>query len=134
MGSSAPPSRLSPKTSPRTLLFTGCLRDKDLTEMARILFPLFDSLNLEPRTLNLVLTPIDNPRAASLDDLIAAARALDIPAHPAGSAAEALALARALTPPTGLIIATGSVYLMARALRDPRPRPLTPPKGRPPNR
>ncbi len=131
-----------PEDQPRTLLFS-CLRDKDLTEMARILFPLFDAppgektvirsegvaaavvegpavafpSNLEPRTLNLVLTPIDNPRAASLDDLIAAARALDIPAHPARTPAEALALARALTPPNGLIIATGSVYLIG-AIRE----------------
>jgi dihydrofolate synthase/folylpolyglutamate synthase len=39
---------------PRTLIFS-CLRDKDLTEISRILFPLFDSSgpsNLEPRTSN----------------------------------------------------------------------------------
>jgi dihydrofolate synthase / folylpolyglutamate synthase len=124
-----------PEAQPRTLIFS-CLRDKDLREMAQILFPLFDSSstvgqntrearpepheapsNLEPRTLNLVLTPIDSPRAAALEDLVAAARALDIPAHPAESPAEALALARSLTPANGLIIATGSVYLIG-ALRD----------------
>jgi len=108
-----------PEDQPRTLLFS-CLRDKDLTEMARILFPLFDAsgpLHLAPGALNLVLTPIDNPRAASLDDLVAAARALDIPAHPARDYAEALALARSLTPPNGLIIATGSIYLIG-AIRE----------------
>jgi dihydrofolate synthase/folylpolyglutamate synthase len=141
--------------SPRTLIFS-CLRDKDLTEISRILFPLFDSSgpsnltsNLEPRTSNpeplgtpslqawvsqpqsgsgalapgagrsthhLILTPIDNPRAASLDSLVAAARALSIPAHTAHSPTEALALARRLTPPHGLILATGSIYLIG-ALR-----------------
>ena len=144
--------------SPRTLIFS-CLRDKDLTEISRILFPLFDAItpnsachsdpegnegeepphlpsapachserseepphwplrpsNLEPRTLNLILTPIDSPRAASLDSLIAAARALSIPAHTAQNATEALALARSLTPPDGLIVATGSIYLIG-ALR-----------------
>ena len=136
---------------PRTLIFS-CLRDKDLTEISRILFPLFDSSgpsNLEPRTSNpeplgtpslqawvsqpqsgsgalapgagrsthhLILTPIDNPRAASLDSLVAAARALSIPAHTAHSPIEALALARRLTPPHGLILATGSIYLIG-ALR-----------------
>jgi dihydrofolate synthase/folylpolyglutamate synthase len=66
--------------------------------------------------LNLILTPIDSPRAASLDSLIAAARALSIPAHTAQNATEALALARSLTPPDGLIVATGSIYLIG-ALR-----------------
>jgi dihydrofolate synthase/folylpolyglutamate synthase len=126
-----------PETQPRTLIFS-CLRDKDLREMSQILFPLFDSPinvvrspftvdrstnhppstnNVERTTYNLILTPIDSPRAASLDSLIAAARALDIPFHAATSPADALALARSLTPPPGLILATGSVYLIG-ALRE----------------
>ena len=39
-----------PEDQPRTLLFS-CLRDKDLTEMARILFPLFDA-SPAPRDLS----------------------------------------------------------------------------------
>ena len=127
-----------PEDQPRTLIFS-CLRDKDLTEMAQILFPLFDSSvpplsssrsaaqgsaspsNLKPRTLHpihhIVLAPINNPRAASLDDLLAAARALDVPAHAAHDPTEALALARSLTPADGLILATGSIYLIG-ALRE----------------
>ena len=102
-----------PEDQPRTLIFS-CLRDKDLTEMSRILFPLFDApaSNLEPRTLNLILSHIDSPRAAGLDDLVAAARALDIPAQAAHDATAALALARSLTPAGGLILATGSIYLV----------------------
>ena len=159
-----------PEDQPRTLIFS-CLRDKDLREMAQILFPLFDSStplspphtsslsssrtasvlssrsasSLSSRsasllssrsasllssrsaaegsasppnpTHHLILTPIANPRAASLDDLIAAARALDVPAHPAHTPAEALALARSLTPANGVILATGSIYLIG-ALRE----------------
>ena len=167
-----------PEDQPRTLIFS-CLRDKDLREMAQILFPLFDSSTpLSPPhtsslsssrsasllssrsasllssrsasvsssrtasvsssrsasllssrsaaegsasppnpTHHLILTPIANPRAASLDDLIAAARALDVPAHPAHTPAEALALARSLTPANGVILATGSIYLIG-ALRE----------------
>ncbi len=127
-----------PEDQPRTLIFS-CLRDKDLTEMAQILFPLFDSSvpplsssrsaaqgsaspsNLKPQTLHpihhIVLAPINNPRAASLDDLLAAARALDVPAHAAHDPTEALALARSLTPANGLILATGSIYLIG-ALRE----------------
>jgi dihydrofolate synthase/folylpolyglutamate synthase len=104
-----------PESQPRTLIFS-CLRDKDLREMAQILFPLFDSTGGRPQD-HIVLTPIDNPRAASLIDLEAAARSLDVPAQSTHSPADALALARSLTPSGGLILATGSVYLVG-ALRE----------------
>jgi dihydrofolate synthase/folylpolyglutamate synthase len=104
-----------PESQPRTLIFS-CLRDKDLREMAQILFPLFDATGGRPRD-HIVLAPIANPRAASLDELLEAARKLDTPAHAAHSPAEALALARSLTPPDGIILATGSVYLVG-ALRE----------------
>ena len=99
-----------PESQPRTLLFS-CLRDKDLREMAQILFPLFDSTGGRPRD-QIVLTPIESPRAAGLDELLAAARVLDVPAHAAENPTHALALARQLTPGGGLIVATGSVYLI----------------------
>ena len=102
-----------PEDRPRTLLFS-CLSDKDLKEMSQILFPLFDSAAGDPERSkdHIIFAPIDNPRAASLEDLLAAAHALDIPAHAAPHLAAALAQARAITPPNGLIIATGSVYLV----------------------
>ena len=99
-----------PEAQPRTLLFS-CLRDKDLREMAQILFPLFDSTAGRTRD-NIVLTPIDSPRAASLHDLVSTAHVLDVPARAAADPHEALGLARQITPPDGLIIATGSVYLV----------------------
>jgi len=98
------------ESRPRTLLFS-CLRDKDLREMAQILFPLFDSKGGRPRD-HIVFAPIQNARAASVEELLSAARALDIPASVGASPAEALALARGLTPAGGLIVATGSVYLV----------------------
>jgi dihydrofolate synthase / folylpolyglutamate synthase len=79
--------------------------------MMQILLPLFDSSS--DRTQDHVLfAPIHNPRAASLDDLVAAARSLDVPALTAPTVTEALAEARRLTPPGGIIIATGSIYLV----------------------
>jgi dihydrofolate synthase/folylpolyglutamate synthase len=135
-----------PESQPRTLLFS-CLRDKDLTEIAQILFPLFDSDDETPSSASrpspavsfrpersevekpasapaasrprnhIVLAPIDNPRAASLEQLKAAAAALQIPAHAAANHAEALALARQITPPDGLILCTGSIYLVG-AIRE----------------
>ena len=60
----------------------------------------------------MVLAPIANPRAATAAQLQAAAHALDIPAHVAPHLAGALQQAEALTPPEGVIVATGSVYLV----------------------
>jgi dihydrofolate synthase/folylpolyglutamate synthase len=79
--------------------------------MSQILFPLFDSSADRPHD-HIVFAPIDNPRASSLEDLLAAAHALSIPAHAAPHLTAALSQARAVTPPDGLIIATGSVYLV----------------------
>lgn len=100
-----------PDAMPRTLLFS-CLRDKDLREMSQILLPLFDSASPDRAQDHILLAPIDSPRAASLDDLAAAARDLEIPARTSPTLKEALATARALTPANGLIVATGSVYLI----------------------
>ena len=99
-----------PENQPRTLLFS-CLRDKKLQEMSQILFPLFDSSSDRPYD-HIIFAPIDNPRAAATEDLLAAARSLDIPAKAASDLATALAQARAITPANGLIIATGSIYLV----------------------
>ena len=70
--------------SPRVLIFS-CLRDKPLSEMAQILFPLFDQV---------IVVPIQNARAASVDDLLAAAAATGTPAVAAESVSEALRIAR----------------------------------------
>jgi dihydrofolate synthase/folylpolyglutamate synthase len=99
-----------PETQPRTLIFS-CLRDKNLKEMSQILFPLFDSSGDRPHD-HILFAPIDNPRAAGLEELLAAAQALEIPAYAAPHLAAALARARVVTPPEGLIIVTGSVYLV----------------------
>jgi dihydrofolate synthase/folylpolyglutamate synthase len=103
-----------PESQPRTLLFS-CLRDKDLREMARILFPLFDASadgDPERRRDHIVLAPIANPRAAAMEDLIAVASELGVPAERAGDLGEALRVAQRITPEGGVIVATGSVYLV----------------------
>jgi dihydrofolate synthase/folylpolyglutamate synthase len=107
-----------PEAQPRTLIFS-CLRDKNLSEMSQILFPLFDSSAGDPerRKDHILFAPIDNPRATGLEELFAAAQALDIPAQIAPDLAAALAEARLITPANGLIIATGSVYLVGEIRR-----------------
>lgn len=89
---------------PRTLVFS-CLRDKPLTEMAEILFPLFERV---------IVAPIHTARAAALDDLLSAARSTGTPALAAGSVSEAVGLAAEHTP-HGVIVVSGSVYLVGEA-------------------
>jgi dihydrofolate synthase/folylpolyglutamate synthase len=102
-----------PEEMPRTLIFS-CLADKQIDEMAQILLPLFDSASGDParRRDHVILAPIQNPRAATVEELLAAAHRLDVPAHAAPHLPGALAQAEAVTPKDGVIVATGSVYLV----------------------
>jgi len=90
---------------PKALVFS-CLRDKPVAEMAQILFPLFD---------HVVLAPIHTARAASVDDLLAAAKATGTEATQAESVAAAMATASKLAN-GGTIVVSGSVYLVGEAL------------------
>lgn len=89
---------------PITMIF-GAMRDKALAAMGAILFP---------RARMLVLTQLDNPRAASLDMLMAAVPdSIDEgTVRRASSPAEAVRLARDFTPANGLVCVTGSLYLV----------------------
>ena len=87
---------------PLTLVF-GCLRDKPITELAQILFPLFQ---------HVVVTPVDSPRSASLDDLLQAAKTTGSEVEGAANALAAVERALQATPPHGLVVVTGSVYLV----------------------
>lgn len=90
--------------SPKTLVFS-CLSDKPITEMAQILFPLFQRV---------VLAPIHTARAASVEDLVAAAESTGTPWLRAGSVGEALSLA-AEHSSGGAVVVSGSVYLVGEA-------------------
>jgi dihydrofolate synthase / folylpolyglutamate synthase len=87
---------------PLTLVF-GCLKDKPAGELAQILFPLFGRV---------VLTPVDSPRSASLVDLLSAAAATGSEVETAANALSAVERAFQLTPASGLVVVTGSVYLV----------------------
>jgi dihydrofolate synthase/folylpolyglutamate synthase len=88
-----------------TLLF-AVLRDKAVGEIAEILFPVADPV---------IVTSVDNPRAASPEEVAASTRAgadaVLIPNFPA-----ALAHAIEVTPRDGLLVITGSIYLVGAAL------------------
>jgi dihydrofolate synthase/folylpolyglutamate synthase len=88
----------------RRLIFS-CLRDKPIPEMAQILFPLFDEV---------IFAPIHSARAASMEDLNAAARLTGSAAVSAGSVREALQWAGERGP-GGVVVISGSVYLVGEA-------------------
>jgi dihydrofolate synthase/folylpolyglutamate synthase len=102
-----------PEEMPRTLIF-GCLADKQIDEMEQVLLPLFDSTSGDPARVrdHVLLVAVHNPRSATVEELAAAAQRLDIPAHLATSLQDALKLAQSLTPKDGVIVATGSVFLV----------------------
>jgi dihydrofolate synthase/folylpolyglutamate synthase len=102
-----------PDAMPRTLIFS-CLADKQIDEMAQVLLPLFDPSSGDPAGArdHVIFAPIQNPRAANVEDLLAAAHRLDVPAHAAPHVPAALAQAQAVTPSEGVIVVTGSVYLV----------------------
>jgi dihydrofolate synthase/folylpolyglutamate synthase len=89
---------------PITMIF-GAMRDKALSEMAATLFP---------KARAVILTELDNPRAASIETLKAAApRDFDqTNVHQAPSVEEALLIAQDITAGDGLICVTGSLYLI----------------------
>lgn len=92
--------------SPITMIF-GAMKDKRLNEMAVAIFP---------KAANLILTEIENPRAASLEALTDALPRLP-PAklYQVNSIQEALEIAGKITPAHGLICITGSLYLIGAA-------------------
>jgi dihydrofolate synthase / folylpolyglutamate synthase len=95
-------SHLEPAPKKITAVF-GCLKDKAIAEMTQILFPVFDEV---------ILTEVSSPRTASIGDLAAAAQPTGAKASTAENAAAALHQALAATPQEGLIVVTGSVYLI----------------------
>jgi dihydrofolate synthase/folylpolyglutamate synthase len=89
---------------PMTLVF-GCLKDKPAVELAQILFPLFGKV---------IVTPVDSPRSAIVEDLLAAACITGSDAEGASSAPGAVERALEVTPVHGLVVVTGSVYLVGQ--------------------
>ncbi|MGB8012644.1 MAG: folylpolyglutamate synthase/dihydrofolate synthase family protein [Terriglobales bacterium] len=92
-----------------TLVF-GVMRDKAVQEITEILFPV---------AAHVILTHANNPRSASPKEIRqAAARvATGIDMEDAEDVGSALAQARSLAGPAGLIVVTGSIYVVGEAMR-----------------
>ena len=91
-----------PILGPRTLVF-GCMADKAIAEIAQILFPVFDEV---------LLTHSTSVRAASVEQLAAAAEPTGTLYRTFSSAPAALAAAQAATPAHGLVVLAGSIALL----------------------
>ena len=92
---------------PVTLVF-GVMRDKSIDEMAANLFPVAEKV---------VLATPDNPRAATLDDLVRAAKSHTLAERISSTSSVKAAIAKAysITPSDGVICFAGSLYLIGEA-------------------
>ena len=90
-----------------TLVFAA-MRDKAVQEMAEILFPL---------AAKVVVTHIDNPRAASVEELQQAGSRTGAEIVSVPNTAAALSRAFELTPADGLVVVTGSIFLVGEAMQ-----------------
>jgi dihydrofolate synthase/folylpolyglutamate synthase len=92
-----------------TIVF-GVMRDKAIREMAEILFPI---------AKHVVVTHANNPRSASLDEIRQAAERVTegIEVELAEDVASALHRARRVAGTGGLVVVTGSIYVVGEAMR-----------------
>jgi dihydrofolate synthase / folylpolyglutamate synthase len=92
-----------------TLVFAA-MRDKAVQEMADILFPIAQQV---------IVTRVDNPRAASTDELLQAGARTGADIHAEPTVASALRRAFEQTPTENIIIVvTGSIFLVGDTMKE----------------
>jgi dihydrofolate synthase/folylpolyglutamate synthase len=102
-------STLSASYEDRSLTFVfGAMRDKAIAEIAEIIFPLAERV---------IVTRANNPRSASPEEIRAAAVRIATDIEDASDVVSALARARALAGPQGVVVITGSIYIVGEAMR-----------------
>lgn len=89
-----------------TMVF-AVMRDKALEEMAGILFPIAEQV---------IVTKVANPRAATTSELAQAGSRTGTSLYEEQNVAAALARAREVSKPQGLIVVTGSIFLVGEAM------------------
>ena len=91
---------------PLVLVF-GVMRDKAVTEIAEILFPL---------TERVIATRAENPRSASPEEIREAAAHTGVVVETAPTVAAALVRASHLVEQDSIVVVTGSIYVVGEAL------------------
>jgi dihydrofolate synthase / folylpolyglutamate synthase len=102
-------SALSTCYADRQLTFVfGAMRDKAIGEMAEILFPLAERV---------IATQADNPRSATVEEIRQAAVRTSTEIESTADVGSALERARVLAGPHGVVVITGSIYIVGEAMR-----------------
>lgn len=102
-------STLSARYEDRRLVFVfGAMRDKAVGEMAEILFPLAHAV---------IVTKADNPRSATVDEIRQAAVRASADIQDAPDVATALESAKPFAGRDGIVVVTGSIYVVGEAMR-----------------
>jgi dihydrofolate synthase / folylpolyglutamate synthase len=102
-------SALSERYGDRPLIFVfGAMRDKAISEIAEILFPLAERV---------IATRPENPRSAAPEEIQQAARRTGAEIEPVAEVGLALERARQAAGPQTVIVVTGSIYFVGEAMR-----------------
>jgi dihydrofolate synthase/folylpolyglutamate synthase len=102
-------STLSNLYEDRRLIFVfGAMRDKAISEMCEILFPLAERV---------VTTQAENPRSATSQEIRDAAHRTHADIELSANVASALMRAKELAGTDGIIVITGSIYVVGEAMR-----------------
>ena len=102
-------SALSERYDDRPLIFVfGAMRDKAISEMTDILFPLAERV---------IATRPDNPRAASPEEIQQAGSRTGAEIEAVAEVGAALERARGVAGPKAVMVVTGSIYLVGEAMR-----------------
>jgi len=103
-------SALSERYEDRPLIFVfGAMRDKAISEIAEILFPLAERV---------IATRPENPRAASAEEIRDAARRTSVEIETVPEVKVALERARESAGEKALVVVTGSIYLVGEAMQE----------------
>jgi dihydrofolate synthase/folylpolyglutamate synthase len=101
-------SALSERYEDRPLIFVfGAMRDKAISEMAEILFPLADRV---------IVTRPENPRAASPEEVQEAGSRTGAEIELAEDVLHAIERARELSGEKSVLVITGSIYLVGEVM------------------
>ena len=102
-------SALSQRYEDRRLIFVfGAMKDKAISEMTEILFPLAERV---------IATQPENPRSASPEEIRQAAVRTGAEIEEVSDVASALERAKILAGPAGVVVITGSIYLVGEVMR-----------------
>jgi dihydrofolate synthase/folylpolyglutamate synthase len=102
-------SALSQRFEDRPLVFVfGAMRDKAIQEIAEILFPLAEKV---------IATHAENPRSAAPEEIRDAAARTGAEIEIVPTVREAVARAGRVAPANGVIVITGSIYVVGEAVQ-----------------